>query len=156
MDMLLRPMRADEFGGYLDYFVPDYAAEISANYGLPHDKALLRASQEISEDLARGVDTAGHVLLCITDKTDVIGYLWYKPNQEAHSVFIYDFYILPAHQGKGYGRQALKLMETMLVKDGFDQIGLRVAADNERAQNLYLKDGFRATGINMIKRIGQD
>lgn len=155
MDISLRPMRADEFGGYLDYFVPDYAAEIASNYGLPHDEALMRASREINEDLAQGVDTVGHELLCITCKADVVGYLWYKPDHVARSVFIYDFCILPAHQGKGYGKQALSAFEAMLAGDGFEQIGLRVAADNERAQHLYLKGGFRATGINMIRRIEQ-
>jgi ribosomal protein S18 acetylase RimI-like enzyme len=156
MGIELRPMRAGEFSGYLDYFVPDYAAEISSNYGLPDDEALARASREISEDLAQGVDTPGHALLCITDRADVIGYLWYKPDLQARSVFIYDFCILPAHRGKGFGKQALSVFEAMLVSEGFEQIGLRVAADNEPAQNLYLKGGFRATGINMIRRIGQD
>ncbi len=156
MEIALRPMRADEFSGYLDYFIPDYAAEISSNYGLSHDKALARASREISEDLAQGVDTLGHALLCITTKADVIGYLWYKPDRQARSVFIYDFCILPAHQGKGFGKRALSTFEAMLVSEGFEKIGLRVAADNEPAQNLYLRGGFHATGINMIRRIGRD
>ena len=156
MGIALRPMRANEFGGYLDYFVPDYAAEISSNYDLPHDKALARASREINKDLAQGVDTPGHALLCITDRVDVIGYLWYKPDRQARSVFIYDFCILPTHQRKGFGKQALSVFEAMLVSEGFKQIGLRVAADNEPAQNLYLKGGFHATGINMIRWIGRD
>ncbi|MCF6314892.1 MAG: hypothetical protein L3J30_01090 [Marinosulfonomonas sp.] len=45
MAIVLQPMRADEFGGYLDYFVPDYAAEISSNYGLPKDETLARANR---------------------------------------------------------------------------------------------------------------
>jgi len=156
MDILLRPMRADEFGGYLDYFIPDYATEISSNYGLSLDEARARASREVGEDLEQGVDTVDHELLCIVSGSDLIGYLWYKPDQDECSVFIYDFCILPAHQNTGYGKQALNVFEAMLAKDGFRQIGLRVAADNERAQHLYLKGGFRATGINMIRRIGQD
>ncbi len=48
------------------------------------------------------------------------------------------------------------VVRPMLAKDGFKQIKLRVAADNKPAQDLYLKDGFRATGINMIRHIGQD
>ena len=32
--IVLRPMRATEYPAYLDYFIPDYAAEISANYAL--------------------------------------------------------------------------------------------------------------------------
>ena len=148
-------MQADEFDGYLEYFIPDYAIEISANYGLSPDEARAKAAQEITEDLPLGVDTQGHELLCIVLDGDVIGYLWYKPDQPARSAFIYDFCILLPHQGKGYGKQALSIFEAMLVEGGFEQIGLRVAADNERAQRLYLQGGFRATGVNMIRRIGQ-
>ena len=149
-------MRDDEFRGYLDYFIPDYAAEISSNYGLSPQDAQAKALLEINEDLAQGPATPDHGLLCITEGTEVIGYLWYKPDQKTRSVFIYDFSILPPHQRKGHATQALVTFEAMLAKDGFEQIKLRVAADNKPAQNLYLKDGFRATGINMIRQIRQD
>ncbi|MBB3146719.1 hypothetical protein FHS21_003135 [Phyllobacterium trifolii] len=32
--IVFRPMRASEFAKYLRYFIPDYEAEISTNYGL--------------------------------------------------------------------------------------------------------------------------
>lgn len=32
--IVLRPMHDTEYPAYLDYFIPDYAAEISANYAL--------------------------------------------------------------------------------------------------------------------------
>lgn len=156
MVLKLRAMRADEFAGYRDYFIPDYAAEIVSNYGLSEAKALTKASTEIATQLSDGVATTGHVLLCITIADDVVGYIWYRPNHGAKSIFINDYCILPAHQGKGYGKHALMTLETQLVKDGFTQIGLRVAADNERAQHVYLQGGFQVTGINMIRRIGQD
>lgn len=144
----------DEFDGYRAYFIPDYAAEISSNYGLSLKEALAKASLEIQEDLPQGPETPEHRLLCIAKGVEVIGYLWYKPDHKTRSAFVYDFAILPAHQNKGHGARALGQFEAMLAKDGFEQIKLRVAADNERAQNLYLKDGFRATGINMIRDIG--
>ena len=156
MSIALRPMRADEFDGYLDYFIPDYAAEISSNYDLPLDEAQARASREINDDLAQGVDTSGHELLCIVEESDVLGYIWYKPDQQARSVFVYDFCILTPHQGKGYGKRALTAFKALMSSAGFEQIGLRVAANDKRAQNLYLKGGFVATGVNMIRRIGQD
>ena len=149
-------MRADEFDGYRDYFIPDYAAEIVSNYGLSETEALAKAANTITEELGEGVATTGNVLLCITNATGVIGYIWYRPNHTAKSVFISDYCILPAHQGKGYGKQALANLEVQLIKDGFTEIGLRVAADNTRAQHVYLQGGYRATGINMIRRIGQD
>lgn len=156
MELALRPMRSDEFNGYLEYFIPDYAAEISANYALSPEAAKAKALREINNDLAQGPATPNHDLLCITEGSEVIGYLWYKPDQATRSVFIYDFCILPPHQRKGRATQALARFEAMLAKDGFEQIKLRVAADNKPAQNLYLKDGFRATGINMIRHIGRD
>jgi len=148
-------MRRDEFDRYVDYFIPDYAAEIAANYGVSLEAAKVKAMREINEDLARGVETVGQVLLCIIHGEDLVGYLWYKPDQKARSAFIYDFYILPVLRGKGFGKQALLELETQLAKEGITQIGLRVAADNTRALDMYNKGGFRATGINMIKRIGE-
>jgi len=147
-------MRNDEFDGYLEYFIPDYAAEISSNYGLSPKDARVKALREVNEDLTQGAETPDHDLLCITEGDEVIGYLWYKPNHATRSVFIYDFSILPPHQRQGHATQALVIFEAMLAKNGFEQIKLRVAADNTSAQNLYLKDGFRATGINMIRHIG--
>ncbi|SFU21729.1 GNAT family N-acetyltransferase [Mesorhizobium sp. YR577] len=154
-----RPMRSNEFPGYLDYFVPDYATEISTNYGLSSAAALAQAKREISEDLPDGADTPGQMLLCVIDDErgddDAIGYLWYRPDKEPRSAFICDFHILVAHQGNGYGKLALSALEVILSDAGFEQIRLRVAADNERAHHVYKVGGFRATGINMSKRIGK-
>lgn len=156
MDLTLRAMRVEEFDGYLAYFIPDYAAEISSNYGLSPNDAQAKAMREIAEDLPQGPATPDHNLLCITLGAEIIGYFWYRSDQKTRSVFIYDFCILELHQRKGHGKNALASFETMLAKDGFEQIKLRVAADNKRAQDLYLKDGFRATGINMERRISPD
>lgn len=149
-------MRADEFETYLEYFIPDYTAEISTNYGLSPEEARARAIGEIDKGLPQGVDTEGQILICVTRDDAVIGYLWYRPDQKARSVFINDICILPRYREKGYAKQTLGLFEAMLADNGFEQIGLRVAADNDRAHHLYQKGGFRATGINMIKQIGKD
>ncbi len=157
MAIALRPMRTDEFPAYVSYFVPDYAAEIAANYDLPADAAEAQARREIEKDLPAGADTPEQVLLCIIDDErddDPIGYCSYRPNTDARLVFIYDFHIRPEYQGKGYGKAALAQLEARLVAAGFEQIQLRVAADNARAQHVYRSGGFRVTGINMSKRIG--
>ena len=89
MSIALRPMRADEFDGYLDYFIPDYAAEISSNYGVPLDEAQAGALQEINDDLAQGVDTSGHELLCIVEESDVLGYIGTsRTNRRGRSLYM--------------------------------------------------------------------
>jgi ribosomal protein S18 acetylase RimI-like enzyme len=148
-------MLPQEYAGYLAYFLPDYALEITANYDLSPTDALAQAKQEIATDLPDGVDTDGQVLLSILDRDEgLVGYLWYKPDLPTKSAFIYDFHILPGLQGKGLGKAALKALDALLLAQGITQIGLRVAADNVRAQRLYRTVGFRVTGVNMIRRIG--
>ncbi len=152
-----RPMRESEYSAYLDYFIADYAVEIAANYGLSEPAALAQAKREVATDLPDGVHTPGQVLLCLIDPSDtaeqLIGYLWYKPDAAMRSAFITDFHIRPAHQGQGLGKQAMQGLERELKSQGFDQIKLRVAADNARARHVYEATGFRVTGINMSKTI---
>ncbi|XXD09585.1 GNAT family N-acetyltransferase [Klebsiella sp. R445] len=153
----LCPMREDQYPGYLDYFIADYAQEIAANYRLSAEESLARAKQEIARDLPEGVNTPGQVLLCLMTRQDnndrLVGYLWYKPDADQRRVFIYDFYILSACQGMGLGKQAMQVFEDAMREQGFEQIGLRVAGDNARARHVYEASGFHVTGINMSKRL---
>ena len=154
MSIKSRPMLASEYSDYLAYFVPDYAAEIETNYDLSHEDALNQAKREVAVDLPQGVETDGEVLLCLEDEAGkVVGYLWYTPNAEARSVFIKDFYVFPDLRGQGYGKAALRALEQTLKESGFDQIKLRVAADNVRALRVYEATGYRVTGMNMSKNI---
>lgn len=150
-------MRDSEYPAYLDYFIPDYAVEISSNYGLSDSASLAQAKREIAADLPDGVNTRGQVLLCLIDQSDtsdkLIGYLWYKPDATMRSAFISDFHILASYQGKGLGKQALEVLENELKGKGFEQIKLRVAEDNKRARHVYEVTGFRVTGVNMSKAI---
>jgi ribosomal protein S18 acetylase RimI-like enzyme len=152
-----RPMRDSEYPAYLDYFIPDYAAEITANYGLSSLESLEPAKREIRDDLPHGVATTGQVMLCVINQASgpdsVVGYLWYQPDPATRSAFIKDFHIFPAQQGKGFGKQALNALEAELVRTGFEQIKLRVAQDNKRARHVYEITGFRVTGVNMSKTI---
>lgn len=72
------------------------------------------------------------------------------------SAFICDFYIYPAFQGLGLGKQAMAAFEHALKSQGIGQIKLRVAGDNQRARHLYDAAGFRVTGVNMSKNIPTD
>ncbi|WP_421504752.1 GNAT family N-acetyltransferase [Erwinia rhapontici] len=152
-----RLMTEDEFPAYLEYFIPDYANEIGANYGLSPSASLVRAKQEITEALAEGVNTCGQVLMSLVarlDKTEIhVGYLWYKPDTIMRTVFIYDFHIFSSFQGTGLGKQTLRAFEDNLREKGFKEIRLRVAGDNARARHIYETSGFGVTGINMSKVI---
>ncbi len=149
----LRPITADEFPAFAAYFVPDYAAEIVANYGGTLADALSQAAQDMNDDLPKGADTPGEILMCIVNTGAVIGYLFYTLNSATKSAFIKDFHVLPPHQGKGHGTAALACLQDQLKSQGITQIRLRVAAKNAAAHRLYTKLGFFPTGINMAKTL---
>lgn len=159
----LRKMRSDEFAGYVDCFVPDYATEISVNYDVDIETATKRAARTVAESLEQGVETPGQVLLCIIDRTELagarsgtlVGYLWCQPNAADQTVFISDFSILPPYRGKGFARLALAALNDWFSETEFAEFRLRVAADNAIAKSLYLSAGFTPTGINMRRAISR-
>jgi ribosomal protein S18 acetylase RimI-like enzyme len=144
-----------QYSTYLTYLIPHYAEDIASNYGRSYEDALAQAKAEAERHLPDGRKTEGHTLRNIINGTlhTLIGYVWYRPDEATGSVFIYDFFILPEHRDKGQGKAALQALEMVLAADGYREIKLRVAADNPRAQHVYQTGGFRATGINMAKKI---
>ena len=52
------------------------------------------------------------------------------------------FGVLPAHRGRGYGRQMLIDTVAMLVAEGWERLVIEVATDNQRALGLYQSCGF--------------
>lgn len=55
--------------------------------------------------------------------------------------------VLPEHQGRGLGREALRLMEHYAAQTLFvHQLYAYVAADNERSRSLFAHAGYREAG----------
>lgn len=150
-----RPVEQQEFAAFVDYFVTDYAMEIVANYRLSEGDALQQARREVESSFPEAENTPGQVLLCIMQAQQHIGYLWYKPDVEMKSAYINDFYLFPRFRGQGFGSEAMKRLEEKLEADGFTQLKLRVAAENQQARHVYEANGFAVTGINMNKLLGK-
>jgi GNAT superfamily N-acetyltransferase len=149
----LRPLLSHEFPAFAAYFVPDYAAELVANFGIPLADALIQAAQDLAQDLPQGADTPDENLMAITLADQLIGYLFYATNPASHSAFIKDFYVLPPYQSQGHGTAALTALAALLKPQGITQLRLRVAAKNDAAHRLYTKLGFFPTGTNMAKTL---
>jgi predicted acetyltransferase len=70
-----------------------------------------------------------------------------KVTREQTSAFISGFGILPDFRSKGYGKQALKQVLSMLNKEGIYESSLDVVAGNNNALNLYKSCGFKEQSI---------
>ena len=71
-----------------------------------------------------------------------------KIRQEDSNLHIGRFFINPQKQGQGLGSQALRKFVSLVFENGdIDSISLNVFKANQRAQNLYQKEGFEIVQI---------
>lgn len=71
-----------------------------------------------------------------------------KIRQEDSNLHIGRFFITPKKQGQGLGSQVLrKFVSLAFANEDIDSISLNVFEANQRAQNLYQKEGFEIVQI---------
>lgn len=94
-------------------------------------------------------------LFSIFHNQQLVGMIWIAQTSTTNlnEGFIYDFIIYEQHQGRGYGKQAMKETEIFAKKLGINKIGLHVFGHNKIARGLYEKLGYEITNISMSKSI---
>lgn len=76
-----------------------------------------------------------------------VGFVMYGYSKERQGFELLRLMIDHNHQGKGFGSMALWLcLEDMFSAPSCDSVFLQVHRDNQKARDIYLKNGFRATG----------
>lgn len=88
-----------------------------------------------------------------TDGGAVIGQLFlllYSQQREVadgiHRAYIFSFRIKPSYRNMGVGTAMLNLAEAELIKRGFTEIRMNVSRENQAAQRLYKRLGYRVIG----------
>ncbi|MEH7387274.1 GNAT family N-acetyltransferase [Bacillus sp. JJ1521] len=77
---------------------------------------------------------------------EMIGFTLYGIDEDDHEYWIYRMMIDQKHQGKGYGKQAIKLVIDdirNIKKDHHQTITLSYEPTNEHAKRVYEKIGFQ-------------
>jgi ribosomal protein S18 acetylase RimI-like enzyme len=69
---------------------------------------------------------------------------------------LYDIVVDPAHRGHGVGRMLLDTTLAVLAARGAPRVVLSTAVQNESAQRLFARAGFRRTMIEMTRELGAD
>src|SRR5205814_8370846 len=67
---------------------------------------------------------------------------------------LYDIVVDPAHRLQGIGRGLLDATLVALTKRGAPRVVLSTAVQNEAAQQLFARAGFRRTMIEMTRELG--
>lgn len=152
----IQPMSEKDLNSYKPLIISEYAMAIKHNYCIPFDEALKAATGQINAALNDGISSKDQYLynIILNDTTPVcVGYLWICVQKDMKRCTIYDIYIEARFRGKGYGTEALDLVETGMKKLGISKITLHVFADNPGARALYEKIGYAITGYKMQKTL---
>ena len=148
-------MTPSEYDAFLEQEIPDYAADnVRAGYW-DESEALQKARESFERLLPQGLQSENHYLYSIYDGDEAVGVIWMRAEigRPIKSGFIYDIRVDEQFRGKGYGKQAMLLIEDKARELGLKSIGLHVFGYNTVARNLYEGIGYEATSLNMIKQL---
>ena len=73
---------------------------------------------------------------------------YYRRRKHGH---VADLVVAPAHEGKGIATALLERAEEWARACGYDWLTLGVFEQNERAEQLYRRQGFRRDVIRLLK-----
>jgi len=117
---------------------------VMAHAGFPNGLSI--SDDEIKDDLAAGSDEAGRVLIIEVDSTP-IGEMNYR-NIGNFTASIGIKICDATQQEKGYGSKLIcMLLDELFCNYGYEKIILDTNLNNNRAQHVYEKLGFRKVGI---------
>ena len=145
----LEPLQQNDFEKFLERGIREYAEDHVRNGNWSAEGALERSRKEFEHYLPDGIKTQDQYLWSILDEENKIGVLWVQIKEQ--KAFIFEFVIDEEFRRKGFGKQALVVMDEKLKSMNVESVALHVFGDNITAQELYKKMGFKIVGINMQK-----
>ncbi len=151
----LVPMTQAEYEAFFARLIPEYAADnVKAGYW-DESEALEKSRKQTESLLPQGLQTKDHYLYTLYDGDEAVGLIWLRAEMDRpkKSGFIFDVEIDQKFRGKGYGKQAMLLIEDKARELGLQSIGLHVFASNKVARNLYESIGYETSSLNMIKNL---
>jgi ribosomal protein S18 acetylase RimI-like enzyme len=119
-----------------------------------------QTEQGYASFLGRQLNEANVVVLVAERDGQVIGYSYagvegydYMSLRGPAGV-LYDIVVDSAERGRGVGRSLLEAMLQALEAQGAPRVLLSTAEQNESAQRLFARAGFRRTMIEMTRELG--
>jgi ribosomal protein S18 acetylase RimI-like enzyme len=122
---------------------------------MERDAAEAEAVRDFATVLLEGLQTKGHWLYVIEADGQSVGCLWFAERDldGRPTAFLYDVHIDEDARGHGYGRAAMRTLETTVKPMGVSRIDLNVFGDNTTAISLYQSLGYQTLAMGMRKPI---
>lgn len=145
-------MNSNEFQKYMSSAIDNYAKEKTLSGNWTIEESITNAELEFNRLLPEGEKTHNHYLFTIQADDHLVGMIWLAKKLDEQG-FIYDINIGESHQGLGYGKETMKLIEEFSASIGIKKIGLQVFGHNKVARGLYESLGYKVTNLKMAKEI---
>ncbi|MEX0709894.1 MAG: GNAT family N-acetyltransferase [Chloroflexota bacterium] len=153
----LRPIRTEEFPAFWEASKAGYAHGIEVHGGQSHAAAQRKADADMATVLPKGLETPGHTIFLVEADGEAVGRLWLAERESGgrRALFVYDITIDDEHQGRGFGRAAMRLAEAEARARGMWRIELNVFGGNDVARGLYRSLGYVETSVQMAKDLAE-
>lgn len=148
----LKPMTSAQYRRYLKKAIVIYAEAKTAAGNWTKEESLENSKKEYDRLLPQGEKTENQFLYTIFKESKEIGIIWLAKTSEQNG-FIYDFQIDKPFQGQGFGKAALKEIETEARNLAITKLELNVFGYNKAARSLYEKTGYETENIRMAKKL---
>ena len=160
MAIRLRPLREDELPDFIHRGSEDYARQMVDFAGLTPEQAKKKSDNDWANLMPNGRVPKGHHLFAIEDdeSAERVGDLWFAERTsdfDSTVAFVYSIEIYERFRGRGYGKEAMLLLEDEVRKLGLDHVALNVFGGNDVARSLYRSIGYAETAVWMRKAINE-
>ena len=153
----LRPLQEDEFDDWRRLSRARYAEDMVENGGFAPEHAREKSEKDFALTMPDGLATPGqHVFAVEAPDGEVVGHVWLGERQtrdEGRLAFVYEIRLDEEQRGKGFGRDAMLLLEDEARGLGLDRIELNVFGGNEVARGLYRSLGYEERAVMMGKKL---
>ncbi|MFC7784022.1 MULTISPECIES: N-acetyltransferase [unclassified Rossellomorea] len=153
--ILLQPMKDHEYTLWIQDSIKEYAEEKTKAGNFQKETSLEQAENEFNQLLPDGLESKDHYLFTLIDgdNQEDVGTLWINVQEDGKEAFIYDIKIHESKRGRGYGKEALKSLDSLAREKGILKIALHVFGHNKVALSLYQNSGFKVTNVLMSKSL---
>lgn len=128
----------------------DKRYESKIEEGKTEEQAKKYAQEAVSDALSK-IKSQSDYYIFIAKSNEPVGGFYVYINNDRGAAFIHYFGIYKEHRGKGYAKQALEALKTM-IKEKFPNVKtlkLSVEVDNIIAKKAYASAGFKINAYSM-------
>jgi ribosomal protein S18 acetylase RimI-like enzyme len=154
----LRPLREDEFDAWVEHGKADYARDMIENGGAPPEQARAKSESDWLTLLPERLETPDQFIFAVEDEEtgERVGDVWFARREtpfEGAVAFVYSIEIAEQFRGRGFGRQAMLLLEDEARARGLVRMSLNVFGGNAAARSLYRSLGYAESAVSMAKQL---